>query len=250
MNALKFPWFAKYDIPEQYGLAPGKTLNLHLQTSDNITIGAWFILSDSYYQQIHQPPSREELLSTHIPQSLSTRPTILFLHGNAATRAFSARVAYYKAFSSRLGANVLAIDYRGFGDSEGSPSEDGLARDARAGWDWIIDMKKRTPGATTNPGDDVLIVGHSLGTAVSARLASELSTEGIKYRGVALLSPFASIETLLHEYNFFGLVPLLKPIRMIPGADKIIKWGLVHRFDTAAILATIKEPILIAHARK
>ncbi|KAF9013358.1 hypothetical protein BDQ17DRAFT_596341 [Cyathus striatus] len=77
-------------------------------------------------------------VSEHITFALKRYPTILFFHGNAATRAFSVRVQHYKAFSSRLHANVLAIDYRGFGESTGIPSEKGLVTDARAAWDWLI----------------------------------------------------------------------------------------------------------------
>ncbi|KAG9225752.1 hypothetical protein CCMSSC00406_0007762 [Pleurotus cornucopiae] len=256
MNAIRIPWFAKYDVPEQYGFAPGKAVNLRLQTADNVSIGAWFVLADSYYQTIYPSspesytsPTREELLFDHVPHAVASRPTIVFFHGNMATRVFFLRVAYYKAFASRLGANVLAIDYRGFGDSDGTPSEDGLAKDARAAWDWVIETKKHAAADRVQDlGDDVLIVGHSLGTAVAARLAAELSQENVKYRGVVLLSPFESIGNLLAEYHFFGVIPLMKPIHSIPGAGKILNWGLVHKFDTAARLHDIKEPILIAHA--
>jgi abhydrolase domain-containing protein 12 len=120
------------------------------------------------------------------------------------------RVQCYKVFSSRLGANVLAIDYRGFGDSEGVPSESGLAKDAQAAWDWLI-----FNGA--NP-EDILIVGHSLGTAVAAKLAVDLTTQGVTFKGVTLMSPFSSIRTLLEAYHFFGVLPLMKPLGLIPGA--------------------------------
>ncbi|KAL0960865.1 hypothetical protein HGRIS_005880 [Hohenbuehelia grisea] len=236
LHTLRFPWFAKYSVPEQYGLSPGKTHNFYIQTSDNVTLGAWFVLADPYYQNIYptaydngtlsyDPPSAESLLEKHIPQSLQRHPTIIWFHGNAATRAFHLRISHYQAFASRLKANVLAIDYRGYGDSGGSvvkDGEEGLAKDARAAWDWVMEMKKRgaTQGTEQNShlGADVLLVGHSLGTAVAARLGSDLGKEGVQCRGVVLMSPFASIETLLEDYYLFGLVPLMKPISMIPGA--------------------------------
>lgn len=111
---------------------------------------------------------------------MKNRPTILFFHGNAATRAFKARILHYQALSSRLAANVLAIDYRGFADSTGSPSEEGLTRDARAAWDWLVNN-----GAEQ---EDILIVGHSLGTGVSMQLGAELSLNEIQCRGIVLLS--------------------------------------------------------------
>lgn len=185
----------------------GKTVNLRLETSDNVSIGAWFILPNDYYQTLPFPPSSP---ASHVATTLQTHPTILFFHGNAATRAFRVRIGHYTAFSSRLGTNVLAIDYRGFGDSAGTPSEAGLARDARAAWNWLMDHGAKP--------ENVLIVGHSLGTAVSALLAAELSGENIDYRGVVLLSPFSSIKTLLNTYSILGLFPVMRPISMIPGA--------------------------------
>lgn len=154
-----------------------KTLNFKLNTSDNETLGAWFILSDTYYHSLPTVPSS---LESHIPITVGRHPTIIFFHGNAATRAFHARILHYGAFSSRLRANVLAIDYRGFADSTGQPSEAGLVRDGRAAWDWLI-----AQGAKE---EDILIMGHSLGTGVASQLGAELSQENVKCRGVVLLS--------------------------------------------------------------
>jgi len=186
-------------------------LNFRITTSDNVTLGAWFVLSDSYYREVPFPePASYPSLEARIPLAIKARPTILFFHGNAATRAAPYRVQYYKAFSSRLHANVLVIDYRGFGDSEGVPSESGLTADAHAAWDWLI-----SNGA--NP-ENTLIVGHSLGSAVAARLSSDLAKQGVAFKGVTLMSPFSSIRSLLGAYRFFGFLPLMKPLRLIPGA--------------------------------
>lgn len=184
-----------------------KTYNFKIQTVDNETLGAWFILSESIYQTL---PSYHSSPKPHIQHALRTRPTILFFHGNAATRALKARVEHYSAFSSRLNVNVLAIDYRGFAESTGSPSEEGLVRDARAAYEWLI-----SSGAK---GEDILIMGHSLGTGVSARLAAQLSKEELAYRGVVLMSPFSSVRELLKTYSVMGMVPLIKPLVMIPYA--------------------------------
>ena len=113
-------------------------------------------------------------------EALKRYPTILFFHGNAGTRAFSVRVQYYKAFTSRLRANVLAIDYRGFAESSGEPSEAGLVRDGRAAWDWLISQGAKQ--------EDILIMGHSLGTGVTSQLGAQLDEEGINHRGLVLLS--------------------------------------------------------------
>jgi abhydrolase domain-containing protein 12 len=148
-----------------------------LRTPDNETLGAWFILSDTYY---HSLPSIPSSVDTHVQEVLKRHPTILFFHGNAGSRAFAVRVQYYEAFTSRLGANVLAIDYRGFADSTGEPSEVGVVRDGRAAWDWLISQGAKA--------EDILIMGHSLGTGVTSQLGAQLDAEGINHRGLVLLS--------------------------------------------------------------
>ncbi|KAF8630969.1 hypothetical protein AX17_005325 [Amanita inopinata Kibby_2008] len=237
MNAVRIPLFANFDVPEKYGLAPNKTVNLKITTPDSETLGAWFVLSDEYYHSLPSVPSEPR---SHIQLALRRRPTILYFHGNAATRAFHVRIKYYEAFTSRLGANVLAIDYRGFADSTGQPSEAGLVQDARAAFDWLI-----SNGAKA---EDILVLGHSLGTGVSSQLVAQLDADGISCRGVVLLSPFSSIREVLNTYHLFGLVPLIKPISMIPWTTNLISWALTHKFDTLKVVPDIKSPVLIAHA--
>lgn len=135
------------------------------------------------------------------------------------------RVQHYQAFASRLRANVFAPDYRGYADSTGAPSEAGLILDARSSWDWL-----RSHGARP---ENVLVVGNSLGTAVAVQLASALGAEqqldgpkehgkdmGVssreRPRGVVLLAPFSSVQTLLDSYYIAGFVPLFAPIRAFP----------------------------------
>jgi abhydrolase domain-containing protein 12 len=203
-----------------------KTHNVRIKTPDNETLGAWFTFSDSFYaaHKAHllapsnSSSSSDELIRT----ALRTHPTILFLHGNGGTRVLPSRIQHYQAFASRLRANVFALDYRGYADSTGTPSEAGLIIDARASWDWL-----RSHGAAP---ENVLVVGNSLGTAVAVQLASVLEAEqqldgpgkeaGVsgreRPRGVVLLAPFSSVETLLDSYYIAGFVPLFAPIRTFP----------------------------------
>ncbi|KAL0578946.1 hypothetical protein V5O48_003037 [Marasmius crinis-equi] len=237
LNSIRLPLFANFDAPEKYGLALNKTYNFKIHTSDNETLGSWFILAESVYQSLPTPRTSPQ---PHIAHAIRSRPTILFFHGNAATRAFHARIQHYSSLTARLDANLLAIDYRGFAESTGSPSEEGLVRDARAAWEWLLSQGAR--------GEDIIIMGHSLGTGVSARLAAQLSDEGLNYRAVVLMSPFSSIEQVLKTYNVLGAVPLIKPLAMIPYAMNFITWALIHKFDTLSIVPRIKGQVLIAHA--
>jgi len=134
----------------------------------------------------------------------------------------------------------MVIDYRGFGDSEGYPSVGGVSMDARAGWDFLI-------GEGAKP-EDVLIMGHSLGTAIAGLLAAELGREGVQPRGTVLMSAFSSVRSLIDHYYLFGFLPLLKPLSAIPFAPRLVTWSLIHRFDTLTLVPDIKSSVLIAHA--
>ena len=176
-------------------------MNLKLKSADNTTIGAWFIFSDPFYRQLpYPPPPRPDTDPTspqrgYIPSALQHNPTILFFHGNTGTRALTLRTVIYTALTSRLNVNIMVIDYRGFGDSEGYPSVEGVSMDARAGWDFLMGE-----GATP---EDVLIMGHSLGTAITGLLAAELGREGVKHRGTVLMSVRRLVIIEFFETEFF-----------------------------------------------
>jgi abhydrolase domain-containing protein 12 len=73
-------------------------------------------------------------------------------------------------------SNVLAIDYRGFADSSGIPSEAGLIEDAKTAWDYVVDRIGIHDGAE---GKNIVLMGQSLGTGVAAGLAGRLAHEGV-----------------------------------------------------------------------
>lgn len=204
-----------------------RSLNVKIPTRDNLQLGAWIVLplptsSDPGSTHLSSAPT-----ITDISTSLQSRPTVLLFHGNAATRAVPFRVQHCSTYASRFGANVIAIDYRGYGDSQGTPSEKGLISDARAAWDWAVGHGAKA--------EDVLLVGMSLGTGVVSGLGAELAGEGahiqlticvacakllsnpdIQPRGIILLAPFTSIKHLLNTYHLFGIVPVLQPLGMFP----------------------------------
>ncbi|KAG8817064.1 hypothetical protein FRC17_000058 [Serendipita sp. 399] len=226
-------------MPERYGLAPGRVLNILITTSDNITLGAWFIFSDTYYKQSKGRNVEFSLGEQHIETALEHFNTILYFHGNAASRAAPHRVRFYSHWTSRLDVNVLAIDYRGFADSEGMPSEQGLGLDGRAAWDWLI-SKGSTPSR-------ILLFGQSLGTGVVAKLAYALSIENVKLRGAVFSGAFTDLATLLETYNISGWLPLLQPFQIIPFFFKALDSILFHKFSTISIIPNITCPILLVH---
>ena len=111
--------------------------DIFLTTSDGVRIHGWWIPADT------------------------SRGTILFCHGNAGN--ISHRLASIQIFN-RLGLNLFIFDYRGYGRSEGSPSEEGTYRDAAAAYEYL----HRTLGITP---ERIIIFGRSLGGAVAIDLA-------------------------------------------------------------------------------
>ena len=147
---------------------------MKITTSDNITLGAWFTFSDLYFQEASLARGGNiTMTEADLAAALKDHVTILYFHGNAASRAAPHRIRFYSQWSSRFDANILAIDYRGFADSQGSPSEHGLGLDAQAAWDWLI-----TRGAQPK---QILLFGQSLGTGVVAKLAYYLEQKGTPY---------------------------------------------------------------------
>ncbi|KAG8926514.1 hypothetical protein FRC01_008748 [Tulasnella sp. 417] len=147
----------------------------------------------------------------------------------------------YGSVSAQLGANVLVIDYRGFGDSEGTPTEEGVNLDALASWKWLVDS-----GA--NPGD-IVVMGHSLGTGIATKLVTQLQAEGVEPRALVVVAPFSSIEALFASYSIGGLIPLFRPLQIIPFVDKLVAKYIHSRFSTIDLIGHVRVPTLIVHAK-
>ena len=146
----------------------------------------------------------------------NARATVVYCHGNAGNRSGDARWA---PFFARQRMNVLFWDYRGYGGSEGRPSEDGLRRDAQAAFD---------AAAESAPDLPVVLYGHSLGGAVAARLAQDRPAAGLVLDGT-----FASARDMA--------------ARLYP--DWPVGPFLSVRYDTAACTAALPGlPKLIGHS--
>ncbi len=174
------------------GKSPGE--DVFLITSDNVRIYGWYVTN---------------------PQA--TR-TLLWFHGNAGN--LEDRRQWLTGLR-QLPANILTIDYRGYGRSEGQPNEAGVYRDARAAYDWLLREKRVPP-------EQVVIFGESLGGAVAAELATQ-----VKCGGLILESAFTNAADMSRL-----VVPLL-PMR----------WFIRSKFDTLAKVAAIPVAKLILHAR-
>lgn len=161
-------------------------------------------------------PDGESLHGWFIPAPAAAG-TVLFFHGNAGN--ISHRMDYLLMFH-RLGYNTLIFDYRGYGQSSGSPSESGTYLDAQAAWRYLTEKKEI-------PSTRVVLFGESLGGAVAAWLAARE-----KPALLVLASVFTSIPDMAAK-----IYPFL-PVR------------LLSRFEYSTIdyLRTVACPVLVAHS--
>ncbi|KAK1923247.1 Alpha/Beta hydrolase protein [Papiliotrema laurentii] len=246
VHRLNVPPFATFHTPQRYGLAPWKTRNLYLNTTDGESLGAWHVLPRSVYAPYADDLPTEPLDQSVFDRAFASRPTIIYFHGNAANRAAYHRVRGYSAMSNMLDVNVVAVDYRGFGDSTGTPSEAGLLVDARAAWDYVhAAMVER---GVPDPSTQIILAGQSLGTGVVSALAGHLASKGTYPRAIVLIAPFSSIAELLVEYRLFWVIPLLSPLKAIPWLQRLFISTITTKFNSTASLTNTQSPTLILHA--
>ncbi|HLL73558.1 MAG TPA: alpha/beta hydrolase [Pyrinomonadaceae bacterium] len=117
-------------------------------------------------------------------EPVKTRRTLLFLHGNAGNLSHRYDIIDELV---KLPVNVFIIDYRGYGKSEGRPSEQGLYADARAAWDYLTTVRGIPPAS-------IVLFGESLGGAVAIDLASK-----VQACGLIVQSSFTSIADMAAE---------------------------------------------------
>ncbi len=148
----------------------------------------------------------------------TARATLLFFHGNAGN--ISHRLDSLALFHE-LGLQVLIIDYRGYGRSEGRASEAGLHRDAEAAWRYLTEERGLPP-------ERIVIFGRSLGGAVATRLAAKRRPAGL-----ILESAFTSVADLAAErFPMFPVRPLLR-----------------HHYETENVIGHVEAPVLVVHSR-
>ncbi len=143
---------------------------------------------------------------------------MLFLHGNAGNASHRLPNAVDLL---RLGTHVLLVDYRGYGRSEGSPTERGVYADARAGLAHLLD-------ARAIPEGRIVLFGRSLGGAVAVDLAQDR-----RLAGVIIESSFSSLSDMA---------------RALMGPLKLLTQPLTRdRFDSLSKISRVQAPLLFFH---
>lgn len=141
---------------------------------------------------------------------------LLWFHGNAGNLSQRADLMIELA---AVPIQVFIIDYRGYGRSEGRPSERGLYRDARAAWRFLTEDRGIA-------ADRIVILGKSLGGAVAVDLATAVAPAGL-----IVESSFASIPAMAaHHYPF---VP---------------RWLIRSGFDSLAKIGQVACPVMVIHS--
>ena len=150
----------------------------------------------------------------------ASAPWVLISHGNFGNLGYGGRPQFYAWFRD-LGVNLFAYDYRGYGLSDGAPSEAGVYEDAAAAYRYLTDSLRVPPSR-------IVLFGHSLGTGVTIELARHVPAAG-----VIVEDAYTSVVDRGQE-----VFPLL-PIRLIAKS----------RFVSIEKVANLRLPKLFLHAR-
>ncbi len=147
-----------------------------------------------------------------------TAPAVLFFHGNGENLETMRWAGLYDQLAG-LGVHSLAVDYPGYGRSDGSPSEAGLTAAGEAGLRWLADR---------HPGAPKIVLGWSLGAAVAVQVAARHRDE---ISGLALLSAWEDLESLAS--TFFPKI--------------LVGVALADRWDSRAWAPELRPPVLMIH---
>ena len=185
-----FPTNNLIETPSDWGLPYEDTT---LETADGVELHGWFIP--------YQGASR----------------TLLFFHGNAGNISHRGESV---AIFNRLGLNVFIFDYRGYGKSQGKPSESGLYIDAMAAWNYLLKEKGFDK-------QQIVLFGRSLGGSVAANLAAEVQPSAL-----ILESTFSSAKDMANV-----VLPIMS--RIMP---------LRFKFNAVESIKRVTSPLLVVHS--
>ncbi len=198
-----YPDAVTYTLPAQQGV---RAEDVSVVSADGSRLHGWFMPA------VGQP-----------------KATVLHLHGNAAN--ISNHLPLVSWLPAR-GYNVLMIDYRGFGRSEGKPSLDGIVDDAAAA---LTYLRTRTDVDPTR----VIVLGQSIGGATALRL---LARDAKGVRLAVIDSAFASYRGIARDATAGGpLAPVAAlTAGVLPGPDK----------DPITALKSIRTPLIFVHGKR
>lgn len=146
-----------------------------------------------------------------------TKLTLLFCHGNAGNIAH--RLDSINIFHN-LGLNCFIFDYRGYGNSQGKPDEEGTYADVLAAYMWLIEEK-------VIPTENIIIFGRSLGGSIAAYLATK-----VKAGGLVIESAFSSFVDIAKEY--YSYMP--------------VRWCAKFGYNTIDYVRDVRCPVMFIYS--
>ncbi|KAJ5904167.1 hypothetical protein N7504_006550 [Penicillium tannophilum] len=222
LHAIQMTWFKDLNVPETFGFRKNQVTPFSIKTPDNERLHAWHILPVELYRKnetslIEEPTGFVTDIKSRLAFKLlrddPDARLVLHMHGAGGTVASGYRVPNYRALSAGNPSkiHVLTFDYRGFGQSTGSPSETGLIVDALAVVDWAMNIAGIPPSR-------ILLFAQSMGTAVAIAVSKHLALQDtpIVFAGTVLVAPFVDVATLVSTYRIAGTIPILSPIARFP----------------------------------
>ncbi|KAI1333857.1 alpha/beta-hydrolase [Xylariaceae sp. FL0016] len=231
------------DKPEYWGFATNQVTPFSLSSVDGESIYAWHILPLATYleheEKLQAQPSgfSHDITKTESFKVLKDDPDarlVISFHGNAGHIAQAIRPGSFHTLTDTSRYHVLTIDYRGFGKSSGTPSEVGLINDGAAVVDWAMHV-------AGVPASRIVIMGQSLGTAVTSGVAEHFAMQGIEFAGVILVAGFSNMPTLLSSYTAAGFIPVLSPLKTIKPLLRFFQGFIVDKWPSADRLAHVVD---------
>ncbi|XP_007536104.1 protein ABHD12B isoform X2 [Erinaceus europaeus] len=224
-NWFKIP-FVDFKKPE---LKIPHTVNFYIRCEPKVILGIWHTVPSCRGEDAKGKDRCWYEAALH-----DGNPIIVYLHGSAQHRAASHRLKLAKVLSDG-GFHVLNVDYRGFGDSTGDPTEEALTADAVCVYEWTKARSGGTP---------VCLWGHSLGTGVATNAAKVLEEKGAPADAIVLEAPFTNMWNTTINY------PLFKIYQKFPGfllmlMDALKKDKIV--FPSDENVKYLSSPLLMLH---
>ena len=177
-----------------------------------------------HYEDIYFTNSEGfELHGWYLPGD--TGVTLLWFHGNAGN--ISDRLNLIKQIRTQVEVGILIFDYRGYGLSEGVPSESGLYLDAKAAMDYLTDRLD-----ADYESQNIVFFGRSLGSAVALRMATIYDTQA-----VIVEAPFTSLEDMAKIHYSYA-------------PDFLINWLIQGRYDSRETVKDLTSPLMVIHGQK
>ena len=222
LHKMQMTWFKDLNVPERFGFLRGQTTPFAIKSSTGGSLYAWHILPVELYRQnettlIVEPSGfASDIASRFAFKLLHDDPDarlVVHMHGASGTVGSGYRVPNYRALSAGQPKkiHVLTFDYRGFGRSQGTPSERGLRLDAISVVEWAMYVAGVPPSR-------ILIFSQSLGTAVNLAVSEHFALQSppiVFARGI-LVAPFVDVPTLVATYKVAGTIPILSPLARCP----------------------------------